>query len=57
MSTLLRNRLVTLRIVGIYALVGFLWVYASDTALGWLVHDQQTIVKIAIYNPVGCEMS
>jgi|GEM_PF-6660693 len=49
MSHFLKNRLATLRIVGIYALVGFIWIYASDTALGWFVHDQQTMVNIAIY--------
>ncbi|WP_198138255.1 PAS domain S-box protein [Pelobacter propionicus] len=30
-------------------LVGCLWIYTSDTILDWLVHDQQILVKIAIY--------
>ncbi len=39
----------TLRIVGIYALVGCLWVYTSDTVLGWFVQDPNIMVKIAIF--------
>ncbi len=49
MNYFLKDRLPTLRIVGIYAVVGFLWIYTSDTVLGWFVSDQQTMVKIAIY--------
>ena len=49
MQDFLRNRAATLRIIAIYAIVGFLWIYGSDTVLGWLVHDSQVMVKIAIY--------
>ena len=44
-----RKRLAALRIVGIYALVSLLWIYTSDTVLGWLVPDSRVMVKIAIY--------
>ena len=49
MQDFLRNRAATLRIIAIYAIVGFLWIYGSDTVLGWLVHDSLVMVKIAIY--------
>jgi len=44
-----RQHSATLRIVGIYALVGMLWIYSSDTVLGWLVQDPRVITRIAIF--------
>ena len=38
-----------LKIVGIYAFFGLLWIYTSDTVLGWFVPDHETIVKLAIF--------
>lgn len=38
----------TVKIVSIYALFGIGWIYGSDTVLGWLVHDQSVILKIAV---------
>ena len=49
MNDIVNKRSATFRIVGIYALVGGLWIFASNTVLGWLVHDQQIVVKIAIF--------
>ena len=49
MNEFLSYRAATLRIIAIYALAGLLWIYGSDTALGWFVHDPHMIVKIAIY--------
>ena len=43
------KRLATLRIIGIYATVGVLWIYTSDTLLGLLVQDARVMVKIAIF--------
>ncbi len=37
-----------LRIVAIYSLFGLVWIYGSDTVLGWLVHDPAVMVKIAV---------
>jgi PAS domain S-box-containing protein len=49
MNDVVNKRSATIRIVGIYALVGFLWIFTSDTILSWLVHNQQIMVKIAIF--------
>ncbi|MEI6207599.1 MAG: GAF domain-containing protein [Desulfuromonadales bacterium] len=49
MKDFLRNRSATLRIVGIYALVGCLWIYTTDTVLGWFVQDPHIMVHIAIF--------
>jgi PAS domain S-box-containing protein len=49
MNDFLKNRSATLRIVGIYVLVGGFWIYTSDTVLGWLVHDPHIMVEIAIF--------
>jgi PAS domain S-box-containing protein len=38
----------TLRIVAIYAMFGFAWIYGSDTAAGWLIQDHALIVRIAV---------
>lgn len=43
-----KRRIGTSRIVAIYALFGFAWIYGSDTVLGWLVHDPAVMVKIAV---------
>jgi PAS domain S-box-containing protein len=37
------------KIVIIYALFGFAWIYLSDQALNWLVSDKEIITKIAIF--------
>jgi two-component system, cell cycle sensor histidine kinase and response regulator CckA len=37
------------KIVSIYILFGFVWIYFSDTALGWFVRDPELITKIAIF--------
>ena len=49
MDDLQKYRSATLRIVGIYALVGCLWIYLSDSVLALIVHDPQIMVKIAIF--------
>jgi len=42
------RRIASFKIVAIYALFGFGWIYGSDTLLGWIVHDPAIIVKIAV---------
>jgi PAS domain S-box-containing protein len=42
------DRFAVLRIVGIYALVGGLWIYFSDTVLSWLVNDQTIMTHVSI---------
>ena len=42
------HRVATVKIVGIYALFGFAWIYGSDTVLGWFVSDAATMVKVAV---------
>jgi len=37
------------KIVAIYAVFGFGWIYFSDTVLSWLVHDPEVITTIAIF--------
>lgn len=37
------------KIVIIYALFGSAWIYFSDTALGWLIHDHEIITRIAVF--------
>ncbi len=37
------------KIVIIYALFGCVWIYFSDTALGWFGHDSEPITKIAVF--------
>jgi len=44
----LKRRVATIKIVAIYSLFGFAWIYGSDTVLGWLVHDAEVMVKIAV---------
>lgn len=38
-----------LRIIAIYALFSALWIYLSDHALGFFVHDPEIMVRIAVY--------
>ena len=38
-----------LKIVTIYALSGSLWIYCSDTILGWLVQDTAVLTELAIF--------
>jgi len=42
------RRLETVRIVTIYAVFGLAWIYGSDTLLGWLVHDPDIMVELAV---------
>jgi PAS domain S-box-containing protein len=42
------NRFAVIKIVAIYAFVGMLWIYFSDTILGWMTHDPVLIKYIAI---------
>lgn len=42
------DRHAALRIVAIYAFVSSMWIYLSDKAVGALVHEQQTIVRISV---------
>jgi two-component system, cell cycle sensor histidine kinase and response regulator CckA len=37
------------KIVAIYALFGSCWIYFSDTALSWLVHDPEIMTRLAIF--------
>ncbi len=39
----------TFRIVLIYVIVGGLWIYLSDTILGWLIRDHDTMTRIAVF--------
>jgi len=43
------NEFTLLKIVGIYAIVSGLWIYFSDTVLGWLVQDPAVMTEIAIF--------
>lgn len=38
-----------IKIVGIYMLFGTLWIFFSDSILGWLVRDPDLMTRIAIY--------
>ena len=38
-----------IRIVAVYALFGALWIYLSDSALGFLFRDPDIITRIATY--------
>lgn len=37
------------KIVFIYTLFGFAWIYFSDTILGWMVTDQEILAQIALF--------
>jgi PAS domain S-box-containing protein len=43
------DRKMVFKIILIYSLFGGLWIYLSDTILGWLVHDPEIITRIATY--------
>ena len=47
-QTPLKLRRETIKIVGPYVLFGVAWIYGSDSALGWLVHDPGVMVKLAV---------
>jgi PAS domain S-box-containing protein len=38
-----------IRIVAIYALFGSLWIYLSDTVVGWLIRDPVVITRLSVY--------
>jgi PAS domain S-box-containing protein len=38
-----------IKIVAIYVLFGFSWIYLSDLAIGWFVHDPETATRISIF--------
>lgn len=40
------------RIVAIYALFGTLWIYLSDTVVGWLIHDPAAITRLSLYKGI-----
>jgi PAS domain S-box-containing protein len=42
-------RLAALRIVVIYAFFGALWILTSDTVLGWLVSDHDTMTRLSLF--------
>ena len=37
------------RIVGIYIIFSGLWIFLSDTIIGWIVHDQALIIRLSIF--------
>ena len=37
------------RIVAVYSLFGSLWIYLSDTFLGWMIQDPALITRISVY--------
>jgi PAS domain S-box-containing protein len=41
-------RLAVWKIVGIYAVFGALWIYLSDTILGWIVSDPELLTRISV---------
>ncbi len=41
-----------LEIVSIYAISGTLWIYCSDTVLGWLVQDPSILTRMAIFKGI-----
>jgi len=43
------DRLAVLRIVSIYAVIAAVWIYISDSALGLLVKDEDTLIRISVY--------
>ena len=44
-----RNHLESVRIVIIYAIFGSLWIYLSDTILGWMTKEQAVLTQISVY--------
>jgi two-component system cell cycle sensor histidine kinase/response regulator CckA len=43
------ERFAVLRIVSIYAIAGGLWIYLSDTVMGWMIHDPAIMTRIAVF--------
>jgi len=43
------DRLAAFRIVAVYGIFGGLWIFCSDTVLGWIIHDSTLMTRIAIY--------
>lgn len=43
------DRMAAFRIVAIYGILGGLWIFCSDTVLGWIIHDSTLMTRIAIY--------
>jgi PAS domain S-box-containing protein len=41
-----------LRIVSIYAISGSIWIYCSDSILGFLVHDSAILTRMAIFKGI-----
>lgn len=41
------------RIVGVYALLGGLWIYLSDTILGWFVQSPELITRISVFKGIA----
>lgn len=41
-----------IRIVAIYALFGSLWIYLSDTLLGWMISEPGVITRISVYKGI-----
>lgn len=42
-----------LKIVSIYAIFGSLWIYCSDSVLGWLVQDPAILTRMAIFKGIA----
>lgn len=44
-----KERLAVVRIVATYALFGALWIYLSDSILGWMVQNTAIMTRIAVF--------
>ena len=40
------------KIIIVYALVGCIWIYLSDTVLFWLLKDREMIAELSIYKGI-----
>jgi PAS domain S-box-containing protein len=45
----IEGRTAVWRIVATYALFSGLWIYLSDTILGWIIYDRPLIIQLSIY--------
>ncbi len=43
-----KHRPEKVKIVAIYVVFGLTWIYGSDIALGWLLHDSELLIKVAV---------
>ena len=43
------DRYTVLKIIGVYAVFSCLWIYLSDTALGFIISDPVVITRISVY--------